>query len=64
MVDILSEDFVIPNYAADLSELIEQQIDNKPDKTSPLYKEWKKMMNKIIDEHTKCVKFKAYKSIW
>jgi hypothetical protein len=64
MVDILNEDFQIPNYAVEIQDLLEEQISNKPSKQSKQYKYWKKKMNEIIDAHTKLTKFKAYKSIW
>ena len=64
MVDILNEDFQIPNYAVEIQDLLEEQISNKPSKQSKQYKHWKKKMNEIIDAHTKLTKFKAYKSIW
>jgi hypothetical protein len=64
MIDILSEDFVIPNYAGDLQEIIDYQLDNRPNKNDKNYSDWCKMMNKLIDAHTKCVKFKAYKTIY
>jgi hypothetical protein len=63
-MNILDEDFVIPQYAVELQDIIEEQLENKPSKGTAEYRLWKKKMNEIIDVHSKIVKFKAYKSIW
>jgi len=64
MTNILHEDFIMPFELMEISDIIQEQMENKPKKTNPLYKEWKKKMNILIDEDTKLRKFKAWKSIY
>lgn len=55
-----SEDF---ENAGQVSEIIEELLDNTPDKKSIDYEEWKNKINNLIDiYHEKC-NFVVYKKI-
>lgn len=60
----ITEDiFTIPEYLTDLSDLIEEELENVPptmDKRSKEFKDWKKRFGVLLDTYNSKAGFKVY----